>query len=121
VIADVFTLQGYKARAVGGTADDGVDVEIREPSGILWGVAQCKRYGANSRVSAGDVRDFAGAFMLSNAQRGFLLTTGKLTRHAKRTARGYGWLTTYSGSALVEFLDSAADKGVDGGTVAVVR
>ncbi len=102
LIAEWFNSQDYVARAVGGTADDGIDVEIRSLDGDLWAISQCKRYGASSRVSAGDVRDFAGAFMLRGASRGFLFTTGKLTRHAKRTAQGYEWLTIYSGVHLVE-------------------
>lgn len=104
-IAELFELQGYIAKATGGTNDGGIDVQIRGQDGILWGVAQCKRYNAHTRISAAEIRDFGGAFMLSGAGRGFFFTTSVLTRNAKRTARGFPWLTTYNGRQLVDYIE----------------
>ena len=106
LIANLFDAQELDGRVVGGTADDGVDVRILDNDGGLWGVAQCKRYDENTRVSAGEVRDFAGAYMLSNAPYGFFFTTGRFTRHAKRTARGFPWLKTYNGRQLVKYIEA---------------
>lgn len=103
-IADLLSNTDYTAEAVGRSSDNGIDVKIYSIDGALWGVAQCKRYGAANRVSAGEVRDFAGAFMLTNATHGLFFTTGKFTRHAKRTAAGYDWLKTYNGTQLVDFI-----------------
>ncbi|NOZ41365.1 MAG: restriction endonuclease [Planctomycetes bacterium] len=104
-VADLFKAQGYNAEAVGGCADQGIDVRISLSDGSLWGVAQCKRYDNQNRVSASEIRDFGGAFMLSGAENGFFFTTGRLTRHAKRTAKGFRWLTTYNGPQLVDYIE----------------
>jgi len=106
-IADLICRMGeYRAEAVGQAGDNGIDVKIFSRDGTLWGVAQCKRYGAARRVSAGEVRDFAGAYMLTDAKHGFFYTTGVFTKHAKRTAAGYDWLKTYNGTQLVDFIAS---------------
>lgn len=106
LVARVFSQQDqYDAQAVGQSGDNGIDVRIHTKDGSLWAVAQCKRYGAGKRVSAGEVRDFGGAFMLTDAKKGFFFTTGAFTRHAKRTAQGYPWLRTYSGPQIVDYID----------------
>ncbi len=105
-VADLFNAQGYTAKAVGGTADGGIDVQIFDWDGISkWGVAQCKRYDEQNRVSASEIRDFGGAFMLSGAKNGFFFTTGVLTRNAKKTARGFQWLKIYNGPQLVNYIE----------------
>lgn len=102
-VAELFAIQGYDAKAVGGPSDTGVDVEVREKGGKLWGVVQCKRYAQHCRVSTSQVLSFGGAFMISKATVGFIVTTGELTRQALRTAKSFDWLTVYSGTQLVEF------------------
>ena len=101
-VAELFNRQGFHALAVGGSADNGVDVLIRQ-NGELWGIAQCKRYSARTRVGAMQIRDFGGAFMLSKVPHGFFFTTGLLTRHARKTARGFPWLVVYDGPELVRY------------------
>jgi restriction endonuclease Mrr len=105
-IADLFDAMGYDATAVGGTADRGIDVEIRRQDGSKWGVAQCKRYDAQNKIRTDQVLEFGGAYMLSGAERGFFLTTGVFTTHAKKTANGYTWLTTFNGAQLVNYIES---------------
>lgn len=106
LVAEVFSQQDeYNAQAVGQAGDNGIDVRIHTNDGSLWAVAQCKRYDAHNRVSASEVRDFAGAFMLTDAKKGFFFTTGTFTRHAKRTAQGYPWLRTYSGPQMVDYIE----------------
>ncbi len=51
------------------------------------------------------IREFGGAFMLSNVPHGFFFTTGTLTRHARKTARGFPWLTVYDGPELVRYAE----------------
>lgn len=104
-VADLFFIQGYDAKAVGGPSDTGVDVEVREKGGELWGVVQCKRYSQHCRVSTSQVLSFGGAFMISKAKVGFIITTGELTRQASKTAKSYDWLTVYSGVQLVYFVE----------------
>lgn len=114
-IADLFRRQGYNASAVGGPADFGVDVEVRRADGSLWAVAQCKRYAQHCRVTAAHVMAFCGAFMLSKAECGFIFTTGELTRHAKKAAGQFNWLTVHSGGRLVEYAESvSATTSVEG-------
>jgi restriction endonuclease Mrr len=105
LIADIFSSQGMVAHAVGGTADDGVDVRIHDRDGNLWAIAQCKRYASKNKISAFQIREFAGAFMLSKAQTGFFFTTSSFTKHAKKTARGFPWLTIYNGQSFVRYVE----------------
>ena len=106
LVADIFAVQGLAARSVGRTADDGIDVKIWATDGSFWAIVQCKRYAASNRITSGQIREFAGAYLLSNARKGFYFTTSSYTRHAKRTARGYPWLTLYSGKTFVKYLES---------------
>ncbi len=104
MIADLFCTQGYQAKATGGTDDQGIDVKIWNSSGSLWGVAQCKRYGLESRIASRDIRDFAGSYLISGAKTGFYFTTGTLTRDAKQTAKQLPWLTVYEGAKLLNYV-----------------
>ncbi len=105
LVAELFCMQGYRAVAVGQPADNGIDVTIRTQSGEKWAVAQCKRYGSRTKVGAMEIRDFGGAYALSGALHGFFFTTGTLTRHARKTAKGFPWLTVYTGDALVTYIE----------------
>ena len=119
-VAMSFIKQGYDANTCGGPNDNGIDVDIRTKSGKRWAIAQCKRYGDKARIGSHHVRDFCGAFVLSKAERGFIFTTGQLTRQARTTALEYPWLTIYSGSSLAEYFDKLCDdnatseKGITG-------
>ena len=105
LVADVFSSKGLTARAVGGGGDDGIDVKIWGENGEFWAIAQCKRYATDNRIGASQIREFAGAFLLSNAKKGFFFTTSSFTRHAKKTARGYPWLTIYDGQDFVRYIE----------------
>jgi restriction endonuclease Mrr len=75
-VAGLFTAQGYRTATVGRPGDFGVDVEVRTGPGDLWAVVQCKRYAQNSSVTTAQVLEFAGAYMRSKAEKGFIFTTG---------------------------------------------
>ena len=104
LIADIFSSQGMHARAVGKSADNGIDVKIWNKTGQFFGVAQCKRYAISNKIGATQIREFAGSYLLSNASKGFYFTTSSFTRHAKKTARGYLWLTLYDGFTFTKYI-----------------
>lgn len=109
-VAQLFRLQGFCAVTVGGPCDRGIDVEVRNASGDLWAAVQCKRYAQHCRVSTAHVLSFAGAYLLAGAQLGFIFTTGELTRHARKVAQGFSWLTVYSGASLVTYAETVQKK-----------
>jgi restriction system protein len=83
-IADLFNKLGYKAYAVGGGYDRGVDV-IAEKNGIKHYI-QCKKY-ITSEVGVGELRDFYGAIADHLAEgKGYFITTNKFTLEAERFA-----------------------------------
>jgi restriction system protein len=83
-IADLFTKLGYKAEAVGGSYDEGVDV-VAEKDGIKHYI-QCKKF-ITSQVSVGAVRDFYGSIADHLATgKGYFITTNKFTLEAERFA-----------------------------------
>ncbi len=114
-VTGLFCAQGYRALATGKPADYGVDVEIRDQAGKLWAVVQCKRYTNRSKVRSDHVMAFAGAFMFSKAERGFLITTGELTGQASKTAKAFPWLTVICAGQLIEYAQGIAAKGVKTG------
>ena len=69
-------------------------------------MAQCKRYGAGNRISSANIREFAGAYLLSGAAKGFYFTTGKLTRDARELVGKYPWLIVYEGLGLVQYIQA---------------
>lgn len=83
-IADLFTKLGYKAEAVGGSYDEGVDV-VAEKDGIKHYI-QCKKF-ITSQVSVGAVRDFYGSIADHLAiGKGYFITTNKFTLEAEKFA-----------------------------------
>lgn len=105
LIADIFSSMGMTARAVGGSGDDGIDVKIWDQSGEFLAIAQCKRYADGNKVSAPQIREFAGAFMLSKAKKGYFFTTSSFTKGAEQTAQKYPWLTIYDGKSFVKYIE----------------
>ena len=109
-IVGLFTYQGFVAHPAGPASHSGVDVLIKNKNENLWAVAKCKRYAPQNRITAAQIRDFAGAFLLSGAERGFVFTTGALTSDATKTAAAFDWLTVYSGMKLVKYIESVESK-----------
>jgi len=83
-ITDLFSRLGYKAHAVGGSHDGGIDVVI-EKDGIKSYI-QCKKF-ITSEVTVGNVRDFYGALVdhLTNGK-AYFITTNKFTLEAEKFA-----------------------------------
>lgn len=83
-IADMYSRLGYKTEKVGGSYDGGVDV-VAIKDNIKYYI-QCKKY-ITSKVSVGDVRDFAGALMDKLSQgKGIFITTNIFTTEAEKYA-----------------------------------
>jgi restriction system protein len=83
-IADLFLRLGYKANAVGGSHDGGIDVVI-EKNGIKSYI-QCKKF-ITSKVTVSDVRDFYGALVDHLASgKAYFITTNKFTLEAENFA-----------------------------------
>ena len=83
-IANMYSNLGYKTERVGGSYDGGVDV-IAEKDGIKHYI-QCKKY-ITSKVSVGDIRNFAGALMDKLSQgKGIFITTNIFTTEAEKYA-----------------------------------
>jgi restriction system protein len=71
------------ARAVGKSGDDGIDGIIDEDKlGLDSIYIQAKRYQLNSKIGSHDVRDFVGALVGANANKGVFITTADFTKEA---------------------------------------
>lgn len=77
-----------RVEVTGRSGDGGIDghgvLEVN-PLVTFKVLFQCKRYGANTPVGAGKVRDFRGA-MQGRADKGLILTTGSFTSDARKEA-----------------------------------
>jgi restriction system protein len=108
-IAELFNRLGYKAYAVGGLNDGGIDV-IAEKDGKKHYI-QCKKYFKAREVSVGDVRDFYGALAdkLSNSK-AYFITTSKFTLPAEEFT-GDKPIELVDGNKLLEYIKLANPKG----------
>lgn len=96
VVVDLLTAMGYggagaTGSVTGGSGDGGVDGVIdKDPLGLDQIYVQAKRYGANTPVGAGDIRDFFGALSLKDVSSGIFITTSSFTAGARQTADKLG-------------------------------
>lgn len=111
LIANLYRAKGYEAFAVGGGADQGIDVKIFKGDGqSLWAIAQCKRYSLGHKVTSNQIREFVGSYGLSGAREGYYFTTSEYTHNALTTASKFSWLTTYSGEQLVLLIGETSEN-----------
>lgn len=78
-----FEKKGYTVNVSGKTGDEGIDVVCKSESSDELIVIQCKKYDTKNKVSSSVVRDFYGAMMHLNADKGFIFTTSSFTDPAK--------------------------------------
>jgi len=109
-IADLFKAQGYRTKILERRRRNGIDIDILDANGNKWGVTRCKIPATGTGVAPRHVRDFAGAYMLSGAEKGFLFTTGEITRAAEKIARQFDWLKTYDGRQLMEYMEGVRGR-----------
>jgi len=82
-IADLFSRLDYKAYAVGGPNDGGIDV-IAEKDGIKHYI-QCKKYFKRHEVGVSEIRDFYGAITDKlTSGKAYFITTNKFTLPAEK-------------------------------------
>jgi len=82
---ELFQMAGHDAKRTGSTGDHGIDVVVNSKKGEKW-VVQCKRW--RGYVGEPIVRDFYGAMQHEKADRGIIITTGKLSRPAFEWVKG---------------------------------
>jgi restriction system protein len=83
--ATLFERYSYQVRNMPNSADHGVDLIVTSPDGET-GIVQCKRY--RGTVGEPVVRDLYGTMVHVGADRGFLVTTGAVSRSARSWAEG---------------------------------
>lgn len=90
-VADLLRARGWAdVTVMGGAGDLGVDVQGRAPGGRL-GIAQCKRYAPDRRVTSSEVQLFLGRCVLYAPGGAWVYaTTSTLTGPAAALARAYG-------------------------------
>jgi restriction system protein len=83
--AMLFELMGYRVEATPDVADHGIDLQVSNEH-VRRGLVQCKRY--RGTVGESIVRDLYGTMMHENADYGWLLTTGGVSRQAREWSGG---------------------------------
>jgi len=81
----LFQLMGYRVHNTQYVADHGIDLVVAN-SRIRNGLVQCKRY--RGTVGEPTVRDLYGTLVHEDADFGWLVTTGGISRQARDWAAG---------------------------------
>lgn len=77
--------QGWKVEVTRGTKDGGIDVIAMKEDfllGVVKTIWQAKKYSSSNLVSLSHVRELSAVREASNATKGIIVTTSKLTRGA---------------------------------------
>lgn len=78
-IADVFRLQGYEATVTKQTGDGGKDIILKK-NGVTT-LVECKLY-TTTKVGRRDIQIFHSAIIDTDAEEGFIITTGSFAKTA---------------------------------------
>jgi restriction system protein len=97
-VALLFQLIGYKVKNTQEVADHGIDLLVSDGP-VRRGLVQCKRY--RGTVGEPVVRDLYGTLVHENADCGWLVTTGGISRQARGWASGKP-IELWDGQKLVE-------------------
>ncbi len=97
-VATLFRGMGYRVESTRASGDEGVDLRLRR--GRHTAVVQCKRYQGS--VGQPVVRDLYGTMLHVGADEAYLVTTGRITRAARRWAQGKP-IHLVDGARLVEW------------------
>jgi restriction system protein len=86
LVSEYYKQQGYRVDLVDAQgADGGIDIKLYKDNNLY--LVQCKHY-KSWKVSVQIVRELYGVMTAENAQRGFIITTGKFTKDAVSFAKG---------------------------------
>ncbi len=83
-VATLFRGMGYRVERTRASGDEGIDLRLRR--GRRTAIVQCKRY--RGPVGQPVVRDLYGTMLHVGADEAYLVTTGHITRAARRWAQG---------------------------------
>jgi hypothetical protein len=97
-VAMLFQLIGYRVRNTPDIADHGIDLWVCDDR-LRSGLVQCKRY--RGTVGEPAVRDLYGTLIHENADYGWLVTTGAISRQAREWVNGKP-VELWDGQRLVE-------------------
>jgi len=119
-VAGLFRAQGWQAKVVGGTADGGVDIELRRNG--QNGLVQVKQYLSGRAVSVKEVREFAAVINRTGVEEGFFVTAGSFTKPALDWAKAEP-MTLVNGDELARWAEetrqnSAVQPGRSGFSLA---
>ncbi|MCG3212447.1 MAG: hypothetical protein FOGNACKC_06117 [Anaerolineae bacterium] len=101
-VAGLFRARGWQATVVGGTADGGVDIQLRRNG--QNGLVQVKQYLSGRAVSVNEVREFAAVINRAGANEGFFVTAGSFTRPALDWAKAEP-MTLVNGNDLAQWAE----------------
>jgi restriction system protein len=104
LVADAYKAKGYRVEERGGSADGGIDLLMRAPTGELVAV-QCKRW-KEWQVGAPRIREFVGAMTQERIDRGIFITSGRFSRPAQEAGTKMG-IQLLDGSDLLELIKSS--------------
>ncbi len=92
-------------KAIGRSGDGGIDGIIkRDRLGLDNVYIQAKRYGADRKVSAGEVRNLAGALQMRKATEEVPITTASFTQDALNIAQQIGNIVLIDGAQLADLM-----------------
>jgi hypothetical protein len=95
----LFQLLGYQVKNTQDVADHGIDLQVAGPE-ARYGLVQCKRY--RGTVGEPTIRDLYGTLIHENADHGWLVTTGAISRQARDWSTGKP-IDLWDGLRLMEF------------------
>jgi hypothetical protein len=95
-----FNRLGYATMHVGGTGDQGVDIEAYSAIDQSKAIIQCKHY--NQNVGSVEVQKLAGAMTAHRADKAYLVTNAGFTTQAYEFAAMVPGLTLVTGKTLAE-------------------
>ena len=103
-VAELFEALGYEVEQVGGSGDEGADLRLRRPDGLL-AVVQCK-YHKRGVVGSPVLQKFLGTIHHTLSHKGYFVTTSTFSLAAEKFAAEHP-IELVDGPRLVELVNQA--------------
>jgi restriction system protein len=103
-VAELFESLGYEVDQVGGSGDEGADLQMRRRDGTV-AVVQCK-YHKKSVVGSPELQRFLGTIHHTGSHKGFFVTTSTFSLAAEKFAALHP-IELVDGTRLVELVSEA--------------